>query len=90
MQRMHQYFWGVIHRFSLVCVLCVKMLQNLVSPFGIKNLTLLEKCPLNATNSYRPTTPGPLQRQDGILFHDTDISGLSSPDDLGTTCRTKA
>ena len=47
MQCIHQYFWGVIHRFSLVCVLCAKMLQNLVSPFGIKNLTLLEKCPLN-------------------------------------------
>ena len=46
MQCIHRYFWGDTHRISLVCVSCARMLQNLVSRFSIKNLTILDKYPL--------------------------------------------
>ena len=52
MQCIHRYFRGDTHRISLVCVSCARMLQNLVSRFIIKNLTILDKYPLKHNNPY--------------------------------------
>ena len=51
-----------------------------VTPKELKDKKFLQKIlkywkstSIDATNSYIPTTPGPRQRQDGILFHELHI-----------------